>query len=305
MSENRTVESDDAELTKLKLALNTTLLENRGLDEFEETMLKEKIIAKIENADAIMKTFDAVSRERIYRGMITNNKGTEAERIQEAIETYDRIGKWRIANADTVLTKPLPGEEILFKAMNSVIGGTDLYGHLIWGEKLGDIKSVVEHPVSTDEATAIRMKTMEAIRITQTNISIKRGTKRYKQVYIIDLAEVSLGQLMTRSDVRAMTKAIMGAANGFFPETMWKAFIINAPFIFRSVYTMVSPFIHPVTKEKIKILSGPSKYLPEMKANGIPLDQVPENFGGKFKLLTVPTLISNFIQESGQTESSA
>ena len=33
-------------------------------------------------------------------------------------------------------------------------------------------------------------------------------------------------------------------------------FIINAPFVFRSAYSIASPFIHPVTKEKIKAREG-------------------------------------------------
>ena len=33
-------------------------------------------------------------------------------------------------------------------------------------------------------------------------------------------------------------------------------FIINAPFVFRSAYSIASPFIHPVTKEKIKARGG-------------------------------------------------
>ena len=113
--------------------------------------------------------------------------------------------------------------------------------------------------------------------------SIEKGVRRYKQVYIIDLSDISVGSLIARPLVREMTTAIMGAANTYCPETMWKCFVVNAPFIFRSVYSMLSPFIHPVTKEKIKILGGPSKYIPEMAANGIPKSAIPKFLGGDCK----------------------
>ncbi|KAJ8600485.1 hypothetical protein CTAYLR_004478 [Chrysophaeum taylorii] len=283
---------DDEALTRLKLPLNATLLENKELDEGEEAMMSGDIVPEISNAKNIMDTFDETSRIRIFRGMITNNKGTEKERISEAIATFQRIGEWRLEHPD-VMIKGLKGEDVLHEAMNSAVGGFDKYGHLIWGERLGDIVKVVEYPLTPDEAKAVRMKCMEGIRLLQARASKERGPRRYKQVYVIDLAEVSLGTLMTRPKVREMTIAIMGAANAFFPETMWKCFVLNAPFVFRSVWTIISPFIHPVTKEKIKILGGPSKYLPEMEAAGIDLDAIPEIFNGTKPLLTLKDAIAS------------
>lgn len=55
---------------------------------------------------------------------------------------------------------------------------------------------------------------------------------------------------------------------------------VNAPFIFRSVYSMVSPFIHPVTKEKIRILGSSRYYLPELAAVGVTPNQIPKSLGG-------------------------
>jgi hypothetical protein len=43
-----------------------------------------------------------------------------------------------------------------------------------------------------------------------------------------------------------------------------------------------------VTKEKIKILGGPSKYLPEMEANGVPRSQIPKFLGAKPRPRTRP-----------------
>ena len=96
---------------------------------------------------------------------------------------------------------------------------------------------------------------------------------------VMDLSKLST-MSMSSSSVRDMAKAIVTGAGSFFPETAWKLFIVNAPFIFRSAYKVISPLIHPVTRDKIKILGGKSAYLPAMQKAGIPLSAVPQSLGG-------------------------
>ena len=71
----------------------------------------------------------------------------------------------------------------------------------------------------------------------------------------------------------------------------YKMFIINSPWIFRTVWAAISPFIHPITKAKIKILGGESKYMPELAKAGIPMDQVPSGIGGTYEGKLVKHLI--------------
>ena len=96
---------------------------------------------------------------------------------------------------------------------------------------------------------------------------------------VMDLSKLST-MSMSSSSVRDMAKAIVTGAGSFFPETAWKLFIVNAPFIFRSAYKVISPLIHPVTRDKIKILGGKSAYLPAMQKAGIPLSALPRSMGG-------------------------
>ena len=66
-----------------------------------------------------------------------------------------------------------------------------------------------------------------------------------------------------------------------FPETLYVMFMINAPWAFRLIWSVVSTFIDPITYEKIKVLGG--SYLEEMQKY-IPLDQIPPKFKGKGKI---------------------
>ena len=42
-----------------------------------------------------------------------------------------------------------------------------------------------------------------------------------------------------------------------YPERLKRAFCIRPPFIFNAFWTMISPFIDPVTKDKIQMVNDP------------------------------------------------
>ena len=113
---------------------------------------------------------------------------------------------------------------------------------------------------------------------------------------VMDLSKLST-MSMKNSKVRDMAKAIVTGAGSFFPETAWKLFIVNAPFVFRSVYTVIKPLIHPVTRDKIKILGGKSAYLPEMKKAGIPLSSIPVSMGGTYADKSIERCIDELIAD--------
>ena len=75
-----------------------------------------------------------------------------------------------------------------------------------------------------------------------------------------------------------------------------KMFIINAPWLFRTVWAGISPFIHPITKAKIKILAGEKAYKNELAKAGISMTQVPTAIGGSFQEKLVKDLIAENIQ---------
>merc|ERR1719243_212483 len=222
----------DAALARLKLPSNESLQEGHALAADEQIYLADTITPRLRRRQATLAAIDVTSCVRIFRGMITNNKGPLDQRLREVFFETD------------VLAEPdRHGEDVLRKAMNTIVGGEDLYGPLVWCECLGDISAVIDAGVQPADAVKMRCRVMEAVRRLQ--YRHKTAHIRYKQVYILDLSEISLGSLITSSKVREMTKAIVGGANDFFPETLWKLFIVNAPFVFRSAYSVVSPVIHP------------------------------------------------------------
>lgn len=68
-------------------------------------------------------------------------------------------------------------------------------------------------------------------------------------------------------------------------------FFVNAPFVFRAIWGMITPWLHPVTKEKTYILGNPLK---EFQKCGIPLSAIPKALGGECDPVTLTSLIQDW-----------
>lgn len=265
----------DAALSRLGMVPNSALAEGSPFTD-EESNIFERV--KKEVGDDIVNSFSDAWQDRLIRGLWTHNKGTEEKRFEEAVEAFRTISEWRKKNEQLLQTELVGFNEVM-QHIRMIAGGDDLYGHVVWVEQLDGVAELCSTSLTTEQIVSVRAQATEAMEALKVKLSQELGVTRYKQVYVLDLAPLALGPLISRSDVRHLTKDIMGLGSQYYPEGMWKIFIINAPFIFRTVYGMMSPFINPVTKEKIKIIG--SKYLKEMEKNGIPIDSVPKIIGGR------------------------
>ena len=83
----------------------------------------------------------------------------------------------------------------------------------------------------------------------------EKGHAVYKHVYVVDLSELSMMRVLQRSN-RELISHTLGAVSSFYPETMLKMFLVNAPRVFPHIWRVVQPMIDPVSAAKINIL-GP------------------------------------------------
>ena len=65
----------------------------------------------------------------------------------------------------------------------------------------------------------------------------------------------------------------------YYPETMYKMFIINAPSFFTFLWGFCKGLVNEKTREKIHIYSKPSQWKPALQEH-IDDDKLPEVFGG-------------------------
>ena len=78
-----------------------------------------------------------------------------------------------------------------------------------------------------------------------------------------------------------LTKAAK-ITSDYYPETMYKMFIINAPSFFTFLWGFCKGLVNEKTREKIHIYSKPSQWMPALQEH-IDEDKLPELFGGTCK----------------------
>merc|ERR1711918_326642 len=81
-------------------------------------------------------------------------------------------------------------------------------------------------------------------------------------------------------ETRSFVKAYTSMASDNFPESIWKTYIINAPFIFKAAWNFVSKLLDPNTVAKFSILGGEKDYMPRLREL-LDDDNIPAFLGGK------------------------
>lgn len=105
--------------------------------------------------------------------------------------------------------------------------------------------------------------------------SAERDERIETSCTIMDLKGVGLGQFWK---VSGYVQQASNIGQHYYPETMGRFFVINAPYLFTTVWHVIKGWLDPVTVEKIQILgSGADKTLLQY----IPAENLPTTLGGK------------------------
>lgn len=94
---------------------------------------------------------------------------------------------------------------------------------------------------------------------------------------ILDLKNVGLKAFWNVKDYVQETSKI---GQNYYPETMGRFYIINAPWMFSTVWSVIKAWLDPVTVAKINIPSGDGK---KELLEQIPAENLPIEFGGTCK----------------------
>jgi hypothetical protein len=91
---------------------------------------------------------------------------------------------------------------------------------------------------------------------------------------IMDLKGVGLTKV---SSVYQYVKQASAMSQNYYPERLGRLYLINAPWGFSSVFSVVKGFLDPVTVQKIHVLG--SGYQKELLSQ-VPAENLPKIFGG-------------------------
>jgi hypothetical protein len=215
-----------------------------------------------------------------------------------------------------LLTKHLPKEAEFSRGWPTCIYGEDDTGHVVFMERIEaraprnrtprtrlpasrvrhtqDIDTeFLAKSLTLDKMLDLRAQVFEALNLEKDFISRRRGYLVYKHISVVDLKNLKMSHFS--KEVRSVIKAIIGLGSDFYPESLWKLYLINAPMIFRTVWAVIKPMVHPETLAKTFILGGEKDFLPVLTREGLPLSSVPACSGGKHTGTTSTVLCSTAI----------
>ena len=91
---------------------------------------------------------------------------------------------------------------------------------------------------------------------------------------IMDLKGVGISKV---SSVYGYLKQVSAMSQNYYPERLGRLYLINAPWGFATVFSVVKAWLDPVTVEKIHVLGG--GYQKELLGQ-VPAENLPKIFGG-------------------------
>ncbi|CAI7609512.1 unnamed protein product [Penicillium pancosmium] len=156
---------------------------------------------------------------------------------------------------------------------------TDKDGRPLYIEKLGKIDLTAMYKVTTSERMLQNLVT-EYEKMADPRLpacSRKAGKLLETSCTVMDLKGVGVTSIPS---VYGYVRQASEISQNYYPERLGKLYIINAPWGFSSVFSVVKGFLDPVTVNKIHVLG--SGYQKELLAQ-VPAENLPVEFGGSCK----------------------
>jgi hypothetical protein len=200
--------------------------------------------------------------------------------LKTTADALKTVLQWRKENdINNLLERDVPHEKEVMEAWPSKIYGQDMQGHVLNCERIAEIDTAKLTALPLEDVLISRAKAAEMIELIKTEITGDLGHLRFKQTFILDLQGLSVTKHFS-SKARDVLKPVFAQGANMYPECLWTLYLINSPFVFRTVWSVIKLWLDPMTVKKIVIVGGKSQYLPMLQNAGIELSQLPEWCGG-------------------------
>jgi len=202
----------------------------------------------------------------------------EKEWVAKVHEMVVKTLDWRDKNdIGTICNRSLPKRDEFKKTWVTMVTGEDPNGRLITVDLLGKIPpGDLLDKFTVEELQMHHAQNQEYIIKMKRHANAKSGMRMYKTVSVLDLN--GIGMSHASSKFTGPARSVMDIDQWFYPESLQKMYVVNAPWIFKTIWAVVKPWLHPITQTKIHVCS--SSFLEELAADGIGKDMLPECLGG-------------------------
>ncbi|RHY33329.1 hypothetical protein DYB32_001704, partial [Aphanomyces invadans] len=197
----------------------------------------------------------------------------EKGNVEKGRARYESTLQWRRENnVDGMLQEPQPHFHLIKKYYPQYFHGKSIKGHCVYYEKVGkiDLKAMKAAGLTIDQLLR------HYVYLTEYMWTILEPSDSGRSVTVLDVNGIGFYDLA--GDVLLFVRQATGFVSANYPERSAQIFIVNVPTWFNMVWSVVSPMIDPVTKEKIRICKG--RAVKEELLKSIAEDQLPADYGG-------------------------
>jgi len=152
----------------------------------------------------------------------------------------------------------------------------DKDGRPVYIEQLGKIDLNAMYKITTEERM-VQNLVLEYERLADPRLpACSRKAEKLLETCctIMDLKGVGVTSI---SSVYGFVRRVSAISQNYYPERLGKLYLINAPWGFSGVFSVVKNFLDPVTVEKIHVLGA--RYQTDLLAQ-ISAENLPKQFGG-------------------------
>jgi hypothetical protein len=217
----------------------------------------------------------------------------DAKPLDKSIEMLGKMLTWREEkHVDAIVATVLPRSAEFAQVWPSGVHGMGKTGHLVYVDRIGQVKPdalLGKDGFTPDEVEMFHIQMMERVNRIKEQQYAATGHTKYKHIVVLDLAGIGMGHL--GSTFTGLFKTLVKIDQEFYSESLHQMVVCNAGFAVWSVWSVLSLFIGPRTRERIKF---GAHHLPEL----IDAGQIPIYLGGRCKCAGGKCLVTPFVAGS-------
>eukprot|EP00730_Choanoeca_flexa_P019170 TRINITY_DN9354_c0_g2_i2.p1 TRINITY_DN9354_c0_g2~~TRINITY_DN9354_c0_g2_i2.p1 ORF type:complete len:333 (+),score=110.69 TRINITY_DN9354_c0_g2_i2:251-1249(+) len=250
----------------------------------EEEYIQGCLAAASEEEKAQLSELDLLTVVRGY--------ATYKPRMEETIKAFKAINDWRNeVDYYHFFDRHLDRDAEFYQLWAEHVYGEDQYGHMMVGMRVGEIDMRKLADFDVDHLLRLQGQKLALYSRYKEKLSARSGVQRYKYSLIIDLKDVTVPRGYS------LMKRVFSVGADYFPESIWKIYLVNSPMIFQVIWRAIRGFIHPITLAKVNLLGKQAKAIKQIQADGVPLSALPEYLGGGAKPVSAFSLLQQEIRE--------
>jgi hypothetical protein len=209
--------------------------------------------------------------------------------MDKSIEMLGKMLTWREEQrVDETVATVFPRAKEFAQVWPSGLHGMGKEGHLVYLDRIGHVKPdklLGKDGFTLDEVGKFHIQMMERVNRAKEQQYAATGNVKYKHIVVLDLDGIGARHL--GASFTGPLKSFLKIDQEYYPESLFQMVICNAGFAVRSMWNVLSLFIDPLTKERIKF---GAKHLPEL----IDVEQIPAYLGGRCKCAGGKCLVEPF-----------